>query len=139
MDMAPTRFAEEAACETADLTRRKAPFGAPYVFVILVIDGDDASGVHRIVRPETVVGRGEESHFNIDDEKVSKAHCKIRVEGSTCTIVDLGSRNGTKVNGRRLLPNIARRLRSLDEIEVGSHRLLLLSARFPGRKKDAPE
>jgi pSer/pThr/pTyr-binding forkhead associated (FHA) protein len=115
---------------TADGKRREAPFGAPYVFVLLVTDGDDPKIAHRIVQPETLIGRGAENHFTIEDEQVSKLHCKLRVEGSVCTIVDCGSRNGTSVNGRRLVANVAQRLRSLDEIEVGSHRLLLLSGRF---------
>lgn len=131
--------AEEALSRTGDRMRRQAPFGAPYVFVLLVIDGDDASVVYRIVRPETVVGRGKESHFAIEDELVSKVHCKIRVEGPVCTIVDPGSRNGTSVNDRRLAPNVAQRLRNLDEIEIGSHRLLFLSGRGRGQKKNIAE
>jgi len=136
MGMKPAEGAVEFESRTADWSRRRPPFGAPHCFVLLVIDGDDASIVHRIVRPETVIGRGEESHFAIEDEKVSKVHCKIRVEGSVCTIVDPGSRNGTSVNGRRLAPNVAQRLRSLDEIEVGSHRLLLLYGRSRGKLKN---
>jgi len=126
---------EDSGSRTADLHPRRGSFGAPYVFVLLIIEGEDASVVHRLIRPETVLGRGEECHFAIPDEQVSKLHCKIRVEGSVCTIVDSGSRNGTSVNGRRLAPNVAQRLRSLDEIEIGSHRLLLLSGRFRTEQK----
>lgn len=131
--MAHAERAADAASRTADGRRRQAPFGAPYVFVLLVIDGDDASVVHRIVRPTTIVGRGEESHFAIEDEQVSKVHCTIRVEGPVCTIVDSGSRNGTSVNGRRLAPKVAQRLRNLDELKIGTHRLVLLSGRFRGQ------
>jgi predicted component of type VI protein secretion system len=138
MGMDSRGSAEELESRTADLRPRQAPFGAPYAFVLLVIDGDDASQVHRIVRAETLVGRGEESHFTIEDEKVSKVHCKIRVEGPVCTIVDTGSRNGTSVNGRRLAANVAQRLRNLDEVEIGSHRLLLLTGRSRGQVKNAP-
>jgi pSer/pThr/pTyr-binding forkhead associated (FHA) protein len=126
---------EEQASRTADLHPRQGPFGAPHVFVLLVIEGEDPSVVHRIIRPETVLGRGEDCHFAISDEQVSKVHCRIRVEGSVCTIVDPGSRNGTFVNGRRLAPGVGQRLRSLDEIEIGSHRLLLLSGKFRNQQK----
>jgi pSer/pThr/pTyr-binding forkhead associated (FHA) protein len=134
--MAPAESAAADVSSTVDHQARPAPFGAPNVFVLVVIQGEDPAMVHRIVRPETVLGRGEEVHFAIDDEKVSKAHCSIRVEGPVCTIVDLGSRNGTSVNGRRLAPQVAQRLRHLDEIEVGGHRLLLLSGRFRGTPKN---
>ena len=136
--MTGARSGAAEVTSTVDKRTRQAPFGAPHVFVLVVVDGDDTAGVFRIVRTETVLGRGEESHLVIDDEKVSKMHCKIRVEGPVCTVSDLGSRNGTSVNGRRLLPNVAQRLRTLDEIEVGSHRLMLLAARFRDTPKNAP-
>ena len=115
---------------TLDRRTRPEPFGAPHVFVLVVIAGDDPAVVHRIVAADTIVGRGDEAQFSIEDEQVSKKHCRIRVEGSVCTLYDLGSRNGTTVNGRRLTANGAQRLRHLDEIEVGSSRLLLLAGRF---------
>jgi FHA domain-containing protein len=134
-DMPHTEDAADPAIRTANGTSREPPFGAPHLFVLLVIDGDDATACHRITRQETIIGRGEESHFAIEEEKVSRVHCRIRVEGSVCTIVDAASRNGTSVNGRRLVANIPQRLRNLDEIEIGSHRLILLSGRFSNPQK----
>jgi pSer/pThr/pTyr-binding forkhead associated (FHA) protein len=135
--MSPVDDSLEAAARTASGMKRQPSFAAPYVFALVVIDGDDPAGIHRIARPETIVGRGEGSHFAIEDELISKVHCRIRVEGSVCTILDPGSRNGTFVNGRRLAPNVAQRLRNLDEIEVGSHRLLMVTGRARARTKNA--
>jgi pSer/pThr/pTyr-binding forkhead associated (FHA) protein len=125
--------------ETVDEKERPAPFGAPNVFVLVAVQGDDNTLVHRIVRPETTLGRGEEAHVVVVDELVSKVHCRIRVDGPVCTIVDPGSRNGTSVNGRRLARDVAQRLKNLDEIEIGNHRLMLLTGRFRGTPKNAPE
>lgn len=125
--------------ETVDERERPAPFGAPHVFVLVMVQGDDPTAVHRIVRPETILGRGVEAHIVLEDDLVSKVHCKVRVDGAVCTIVDPGSRNGTTVNGRRLSKDVAQRLRNLDEIEVGSHRLMLLTGRFRGTPKTCPE
>ncbi len=125
----------EGAGETADRQRRLLPFGAPHVFVLVVIDGNDVSAAHRITRSEIVLGRGETADFVLDDEQVSKEHCRIRVDGSVCTIIDPGSRNGTGVNGRRLPKGVAQRLRHLDEIRIGDHRLFLLAGRFRDRPK----
>lgn len=127
----------DSLSRTADPSRREPPFGAPYAFVLVVIEGDDAAAAHRIVRTETIIGRGGESHFSIEDDQMSRVHCRIRVEGPVCTIADAASRNGTSVNGRRLLPNVAQRLRNLDEIAVGSHRLMLLCGKFPSQRKKA--
>ena len=124
-----TKDVSDPALRTANATPREAPFGTPHVFVLLVIDGDDPRASHRIVKQETIIGRGEESDFTIEDAQISRSHCRLKVEGSVCTIADAGSRNGTSVNGRALVPNVAQRLRHLDEIEVGSHRLILLTGR----------
>src|SRR5262245_42549661 len=128
--MTQARSAAVEVDRTVDQRNRPEPFGSPHVYVLVVVEGDAPTAVHRIVRLETLVGRGDEAHFAIEDEQVSKAHFRIRVEGPVCTIFDLGSRNGTSVNGRRLLPNTGQRLRHLDEVGVGSHRLLLLAGRF---------
>lgn len=45
------------------------------------------------------VGRTEDSDIVIDDTRVSRKHAMIRVSGETVTIEDLGSANGTTVNG----------------------------------------
>jgi pSer/pThr/pTyr-binding forkhead associated (FHA) protein len=120
--------------ETAEREIHKPPFGAPNVLVLAVIEGADTTGVHRIVQPETVLGRGETADVEIDDDEISKRHCAIRVSGSVYSIVDLGSLNGTIVNCRRLRPDVIQRLRNLDEIQVGDTRLLFLSARFTDRR-----
>jgi pSer/pThr/pTyr-binding forkhead associated (FHA) protein len=136
--MAMARGAATDVSETIDQKERPEPFGAPHVYVLVVTNGDDPTAIHRIVRQETIIGRGEGAHFIIEDDQVSKAHCRIRVDGSVCTIFDLGSRNGTSLNGRRLAKDSGQRLRHLDEIEVGSHKLLLLAGRFRATPKAVP-
>jgi pSer/pThr/pTyr-binding forkhead associated (FHA) protein len=135
--MAHARAVETDVTDTVDQHERPEPFGAPNVHLLVVIEGKDPAAVHRIVRSETLLGRGDEVHFLIDDEQVSKAHCRLRVDGSVCTIFDLGSRNGTTVNGRRLPANSGHRLRHLDEIEIGNHRLLVLAGKFKQSAKAA--
>jgi len=122
---------------TAEQVVRRPPFGAPYVFVLAVIRGEDTEVAYRITRPETIIGRGSDVPIGIDDEKVSKRHCMIRVEGSICTLIDLGSRNGTRLNGR-VLESVANRLRHLDEIQIGETRMILLSGRFKPQPANGP-
>lgn len=116
--------------ETAERERCKPPYGTPYVFVLTVVDGPEPTLVHRIGCRETVIGRDSSADFVIDDETISKRHCLLRVEAAVCMLVDLESRNGTRINRRVLRPGTAQRLRHLDEIEVGGVRLLLLSGKF---------
>lgn len=56
-------------------------------------------------RPRTAtvaIGRSAESDFVIDDRTVSRRHATIRHEGDLWVLVDLGSTNGTRVNGARV-------------------------------------
>lgn len=50
--------------------------------------------------PECVVGRGTTVGFRIDDQSVSKVHARIFSEAGSLFVEDLGSTNGTFVNGQ---------------------------------------
>ncbi|WP_018656400.1 DUF1707 and FHA domain-containing protein [Actinomadura flavalba] len=50
-----------------------------------------------------VVGRAPGCHFLLTDVTVSRVHAEIRRTPDGWTITDLGSMNGTRVNGRRIL------------------------------------
>ncbi len=48
----------------------------------------------------TALGRGEDNHFRIAHDSVSTVHCEITLDGVVARIRDLGSRNGTFINGQ---------------------------------------
>jgi pSer/pThr/pTyr-binding forkhead associated (FHA) protein len=48
------------------------------------------------------IGRRPDSDFVIDDRTVSRHHATIRQEGTFWVLVDIGSTNGTRVNGVRI-------------------------------------
>jgi two-component system cell cycle response regulator len=56
---------------------------------------------------ETVVGRGSQCGVVIPLDGVSRQHCAFNVAGGSATLRDLGSKNGTWVNGERLVPQQA--------------------------------
>ncbi len=124
------------ATKTAERARNPAPFAAPQVFILAIIDGKDTSVAYRVVQHDTVIGRGGEAEFAIDDQEISKQHCMLRVNGSVCTLIDKGSTNGTLVNGRRLRAGVAHRIRHLDEIQIGDTFLMLLAGCFKHRPAD---
>jgi len=121
--------------ETREHAVRQPPFGAPHVFVLAVVDGEQPSGAYRMCGAETLIGRGAECGVTVEDNEVSKQHCVVRIDGPVGTVADLGSLNGTWVNGRRLRDAVTQRLRHLDEIQVGTTRLMVLTGRFRGRPK----
>jgi pSer/pThr/pTyr-binding forkhead associated (FHA) protein len=66
---------------------------------------------------EYVIGRGTECHIRPNSDWVSRQHCMLRVTPEALFIRDLGSRNGTLVNGTRLLGE--RQLSQGDQLQVG--------------------
>jgi hypothetical protein len=79
------------------------------------LDGRRFSIGHRAV----TFGRGEDNDIVIPDPAVSRQHAELRQEGDGFVIADLGSANGTKVNGTVIT---TQRLRPGDEISISSHR-----------------
>jgi DNA-binding winged helix-turn-helix (wHTH) protein len=67
---------------------------------------------------ENILGRGTESLVWIDAQSVSRRHARLLVAAGLATLEDLGSKNGTFVNGIRLTAPVA--LRDGDELRVGS-------------------
>ena len=63
------------------------------------------------------IGRSREADLQIADERISRIHCGIRLEGDRYVLRDLGSTNGTFVNDQRI--NKETRLQFGDTIKVG--------------------
>jgi pSer/pThr/pTyr-binding forkhead associated (FHA) protein len=70
-----------------------------------------------LTSPRVVLGRSRTCDVHIADVNVSRRHAEIRQEGATYWIVDLGSTNGTQLNGKRVERE---RLRDGDTITLGS-------------------
>jgi len=79
---------------------------------LVVLSGPCAGARFAIPDVPIVVGRSLEANFAIDDPWISNMHALIERRGRELWVVDLGSRNGTFVDGRqvseaRLVPGIA--------------------------------
>jgi len=59
-------------------------------------------GDHPLMQGPNIIGRTIDADLCIDRTEVSRCHARILVQGTTATIEDLGSKNGTYVNGERL-------------------------------------
>lgn len=76
-------------------------------------------GRRLVVGPEGVtLGRSRSADITLDDPNVSRTHAEIRPRGGSWVLTDLGSTNGSRVNGRSLTgPEV---LKPGDEIELGA-------------------
>jgi hypothetical protein len=91
-------------------------------------DKDDTLTVNVIGK--VVIGRGQGkpatgapdvdlTPFDALEKGVSRRHMALNFEHETIAVIDLGSANGTFLNGQRLLPNEPRILRDNDELRLG--------------------
>ncbi len=106
-----------AFCGTASADARAAAPGARDAFR-LVLDRREID----LRDGENLLGREAGAVAWLDSASVSRRHARIVVEGGAATLEDLGSRNGTKVNGRPASGRVA--LADGDAIELGTVRLL---------------
>ena len=72
----------------------------PGVTHVLVVDGPGTK--HVLTAGRNVIGRGTEADIRLPDTGVSRKHVDVVLDGGTATAEDLGSTNGTLVNGRRI-------------------------------------
>ena len=82
-------------------------------------------GVERTLEMGTealTMGRGPGNSLQVHDTRVSREHCRIERRGKEWWVVDLGSSNGTRVNGTRVDRQC---LKEGDEVAVGSVRLTM--------------
>ena len=70
------------------------------VMVMFRADGQRRS--FSITRDMTVIGRREDCDLRIPLSDVSRKHCRLIVNGETIKAEDLGSSNGTYINGERI-------------------------------------
>jgi pSer/pThr/pTyr-binding forkhead associated (FHA) protein len=84
---------------------------------------------HRVTAAETLIGRGDDCGIRVDHAKVSRVHAQLRLHDDQLEIADLGSMNGTRVNGQRLLG--PRRLKSGDVIKLGVETIEVFSDEAP--------
>ena len=70
---------------------------------------------------QNVIGRGNRCEVRIKHPGISASHALIRITKEATTVEDLGSTNGTRVNGKRVQVHV---LRHGDQIGVGRERLM---------------
>ena len=73
---------------------------------------------------DTLVGRSANCQVTLDDPLVSREHARIRIQGTTAVVEDLGSRNGVQLGGQPIAGSTA--LSNGDRIRIGTQELVFL-------------
>jgi pSer/pThr/pTyr-binding forkhead associated (FHA) protein len=99
-----------------------------------VVQGKPHGSVLDFPEGEFVVGRGPECHVRPNSELISRQHCLLRVHGHDVHVRDLGSTNGTLVNGKLLVEECA--LAPGDTLQLGPLVLELIMQEVAARPVD---
>lgn len=82
---------------------------------------DIGSQRHRLHRGRTVIGRGTDADITVADTGTSRKHVEVLWDGKHAQVNDLGSTNGSKLNGERFQQAI---LEPDSTIEIGRTRMV---------------
>jgi pSer/pThr/pTyr-binding forkhead associated (FHA) protein len=85
---------------------------------LVVVRGKPEGKVIPLVGPSFKIGRGETCHLRPSSELVSREHTEFTITGDVIQIRDMGSRNGTLVNGKALTSESVE-LKDRDLVQVG--------------------
>lgn len=88
---------------------------------LFVIRGNDQGVRFELDEPALGVGRDPSNRIQLHDTEVSRRHAEVRRNGKTYILSDLGSSNGTFVNGAKVTEH---ELASGDQVQVGSTLML---------------
>jgi hypothetical protein len=84
---------------------------------VTVMRSDSQAGLSFLVTGATVLGRSDQADVVLEDPYASEFHLRLVAQDGTLTVADMGSTNGTYVNGRRITtPTVLRRG---DALQVG--------------------
>ena len=111
--------------------REHAPKKDPELRAHLVLLTGDKGGTTYLVRDDrmTVIGRDSQCQIRLQDPDASRRHAAIQPFGREFYIMDMGSTNGTIINGKQEEKRI---LRHADKITIGKQELQFLLTDLDG-------
>ena len=84
-----------------------------------IVSGTRAGEQINLDQPVLRIGRREENNLVLSDPSVSGAHCEIEKSATGYTLRDLGSTNGTRINGNIVSAFTPEELKHNDMITLG--------------------
>ena len=84
---------------------------------LVVVRSDTIAGQRFPIGAPAVLGRAEDADIYVDDAYASEYHVRIGVQEDEVVLTDLGSTNGTYLNGRRV--TVPTNLQKGDAVQIG--------------------
>jgi transcriptional regulator with PAS, ATPase and Fis domain len=129
----------------SDLTEKDTDLAEPSDFsgatrAYLILRNAKGTDVVEVPQPgegAAIIGRDAAATLRIDDARASRNHARVAWDGAALVLEDLGSRNGTVVNGE-VLRGVARPVRGGDCIRIGGGEIAVAVV-TPGSTADDKE
>src|ERR1700761_1096735 len=93
---------EEGATQVVTFARHADVVLAGHVHCLELLEGSDFGPLFILGRHETSIGRTPPADIVLADSEVSRLHCRLSLDNDVLTVSDLGSTNGTFVDGVRV-------------------------------------
>jgi predicted component of type VI protein secretion system len=97
-------------------------------FQFVMHSGPNTGKIYPLDAPEIVIGRDASNIIAINDAEISRKHAKLTLQNSTYLLQDLGSTNGTFINGQRI--TTPQELKPGDSVTLGENIVLIYETSF---------
>lgn len=104
---------------------------------IIILRGPESGRQFPIGEGRTTLGRNAECDVSLPGKQISRQHANLYVQGGQHLLEDLGSSNGTFINGTRITPRTPHPLTERDTFQIGPYLLGLRPA--PPPQPESPE
>ncbi len=94
-------------------------------FQLVVLRGRSETQTIRLGNGLTVVGRQDGCQLQIRSSQVSRKHCELSEKDGVLIVKDLGSSNGTFINGEPVPPRQPTAVENGDEVRLGRLRMYI--------------
>jgi len=105
---------------------------------LVVVQGKPEGKTIPLAGPKFKIGRGEGCQLRPNSDLVSREHAEFEIAADSVAIRDLGSRNGTDVNGKPLAKGQTHPLKNGDLVKIGSLTFAVSIEGMPVAKAASP-
>lgn len=102
----------------------------------LIVSREGQELTRRELKRPVTVGRGDDVDLQVQDRLVSRKHCRFEPIGRGWEVVDLGSHNGTLIDGQRVQHHV---LQNGQIIEIGDTHLTFMDEPFQSNRPASPQ
>ena len=83
-----------------------------------ILAGPEEGRALALEKGESILGRSKQARIQLEDTSISRNHAQFTLENNRLTVRDMGSRNGIRVNGKKVSPDEEKVLSHMDHLKA---------------------